>query len=136
MLKIPAVIYDKMINHCKSELPDEACGILAGKDDTISEIYCMENIAKSPESFLMNPKEQLQVAKDLRKKNLKILAIFHSHPSTPAKPSEKDISMAFYEDLLYVIISLKDKEPVTRVFSIKNQNIKEVPYYTDTLNKM
>ncbi len=127
MLKIPVAIYEKMIDYCKSELPNEACGILGGKDNTVTEIYCMENIEKSPESFLMNPKEQLQVIKDLRKKDLAMIAIFHSHPATPARPSKKDISMAFYEDIYYIILSLQNHPPVVKSFRIKADEVTEVP---------
>lgn len=127
MLKIPRVIHDKMIKHCQSELPNEACGILGGKDNLVTEIYCMENIEKSPESFLMNPKEQLQVTKDLRKKDLTMLAIFHSHPSSPARPSSKDISMAFYEDVSYIIVSLQEKNPQIKAFNIREEKVEEVP---------
>lgn len=70
MIIIPKNIFDKMIKHSLSEFPNEACGILAGKENMISEIYIMENIEKSPESFLMKPQEQLLVFKDIRKKKL------------------------------------------------------------------
>ncbi len=126
MIKIPVSIKQKMVSHCLSQLPNEACGILAGQDNTVTHIYLMENIEKSPESFLMDPKEQLQVFKDIRAKNLKMIAIFHSHPYTPARPSEKDIKMAFYPDIYYIIISFEKIPPSMKAFEIKDSNVKEV----------
>lgn len=125
MLKIPENIYNKMISHCISELPNEACGILAGIKNVVNKIYMMTNIEKSPESFLMDPKEQIQVLKDIRESKLEMLAIFHSHPSTPARPSQKDIKMAFYEDIYYIIISLKGLVPETKAFKIYDNSVKE-----------
>ncbi len=128
MLKIPSTIYDKMIKHCQSELPNEACGILGGKENIITEIYCMENIEKSPESFLMNPKEQIRVIKELRDKELDMKAIYHSHPFSPARPSKKDIDMAFYDKVYYLIISFSSENPEIKVFSIVNKKAEEIAF--------
>lgn len=118
---------DEMIFHCRENYPNEACGIMAGKNREVSKIYKMTNIEKSSVSYFMDSKEQFSVMKDIRENNLSMLAIFHSHPSSPAYPSVKDVSLAFYEDAVYVIVSLIEKEPVVKSFSIKaGGEIKEV----------
>jgi len=119
-----------MIAHCKEAAPNEACGILAGKGSAIGgevlKIYKMTNIEKSPVSYFMDSQEQFKVMKDIRENNLSMLAIFHSHPSSQAFPSEKDKSLAFYDDCVYIIVSLADKEPVAMGFSMRESVIKEV----------
>jgi proteasome lid subunit RPN8/RPN11 len=125
-LYISRAIFDEMISHCRENFLNEACGILAGKDEDVSKIYKMTNIEKSPVSYFMDSKEQFKVMKDIRENNLAMLAIFHSHPSSPAYPSAKDVSLAFYEDCIYVIVSLIEKEPVVKGFLIKEGNIKEI----------
>lgn len=127
MIIIPKKIYDKMVEHAISELPNEACGILAGKQNIVSEIYTMENIDKSPDSFFMKPAEQLMVIRDLRRKKIDMISIYHSHPNSPARPSKKDIEMAFYEDVNYIIISLQNKIPVIKAFKIINNEFSETP---------
>jgi len=51
---------EKMVSHCSSELPIQACGIVAGQDNTVTHIYLMENIVNNPESFLMDPKNSFK----------------------------------------------------------------------------
>ena len=86
----------------------------------------MTNIEKSPVSYLMDSKEQFRVMKDMREKSLSMIAIFHSHPASAAYPSPRDVSLAFYEEAVYVIVSLAGKEPEVKAFSIREGKIREV----------
>ncbi len=118
--------YEKLIEHCKNELPNEACAILAGKGNNITDVYLMENAQKQPDNFLMKPEEQFKVIKDIRKKDLEMLGIFHSHPDSPARPSSRDISMAFYPEVVYFILSLENREaPALKGFKINEQKVSE-----------
>lgn len=125
-LLIPLTIWDEMISISREAFPYEACGILAGKGAEVSKIYKMTNIEKSPVSYFMDSKEQFKVMKDIRENGLSMLAIFHSHPSSPAYPSAKDISLAFYDDCIYVIASLIEKEPTVKGFLIREGKVREV----------
>ncbi len=124
-LIIPDIVFTEMLVHCKAGYPNEACGILAGKGSEVSKIYKMANTEKSPVSYFMDSKEQFQVMKDMRDNKLSMLAIFHSHPSSGAYPSAKDVSLAFYEECVYIIVSLIENEPVAKGFVIKEGEIKE-----------
>lgn len=115
-----------MLAHCKTGCPNEACGILAGNGNEVSKIYKMTNIENSPVTYMLDSREQFKVMKDMRENNLSMLAIFHSHPSSAAYPSAKDVSLAFYEDCVYIIVSLMEKKPVVKGFSIKEGNIEEI----------
>lgn len=126
MFKINKALLDEVILNCKKEFPNEACGILAGKDGVVQKIYPMTNIEKSPKRYLMEPKEQLMVMKEMRKDNLDMLAIYHSHTASAAYPSRTDVEMAFYQDILYMIISLRDKiNPEVSAFKILDDKIIE-----------
>lgn len=77
---------------------------------------------------MMEPQEQFKVAKDIREQGLKMLAIYHSHPKSPARPSAEDIRMALTPDVIYVIVSLENENhPVTKGFIIENDNVTEIP---------
>jgi [CysO sulfur-carrier protein]-S-L-cysteine hydrolase len=118
-LILPHDIYEKIISHCKSVYPKEACGILAGKNDVIERVYEMTNIENSTVSYLMEPKEQFRVMKEMRNHGEKMIAIYHSHPHSSAYPSNKDVNLASYPDSAYIIVSLADKEkPEIRAFEI------------------
>lgn len=128
-LVISRTNYIKIIKHCQQKKPDEACGIMTGicmKDDGIvKEVNIMNNLKKSSKEYLMDPEEQFAVFKRMRDNNLKLISIYHSHPDTKAVPSLKDIEMAYYKEALYSIISLKEEQPVFRVFSIDSENYHE-----------
>ncbi|MBK5275929.1 MAG: M67 family metallopeptidase [Desulfuromonadales bacterium] len=111
MLRIPQNIHDDLIAHAKEGFPLEVCGILGGTGDTVSAIYRMTNTDASNEHFMMDPKEQFSVVKDLRAKGVSMLAIYHSHPESPARPSQEDIRLALTPDVSHVIISLAGAEP-------------------------
>lgn len=130
-LVIPGHIFEEMVSHCRAGYPEEACGILAGKEGEVSKIYRMTNIERSPVSYFMDPKEQFSVMKDMRENGLSMVAIFHSHPSSAAYPSARDVSLAFYDDCLYVIVGLAESLPAVKAFSIKEGRIEE----TDILVK-
>lgn len=118
---------DKIISHCRSEFPNEACGILSGKDNIVEKVYKMTNIDKSNVSYMMDPKEQFQVMKEMRNYSDKMVAIYHSHPHSPAFPSAKDVNLAFYSDAIYLIVGLIDSErPEIKAFEIIEGKISEV----------
>lgn len=126
MLILKKDLSEKIIEYCDKEFPDETCGILAGKRDKIEMAYSMKNMDKSPMSYFMDPKEQLKAMKDIREQGLEMLAIYHSHTFSQAYPSAKDIELAFYPDVSYMIISLADKKtPVLRSFKIQGGDIRE-----------
>ena len=108
MIRIPQHIHDKLIAHAREGFPLEVCGILGGIGNQVSALYRMTNTDASNEHFMMDPKEQFAVVKDLRAKGLAMLAIYHSHPETPARPSEEDIRLALTPEVSYLIISLAD----------------------------
>lgn len=115
-----------MISLCRQAYPNEACGILAGKGNEVLKIYKMANIENSPVSYLTDSMEQFKVMKDMRENNLSMVAIFHSHPSSAAYPSRRDVNLAFYQDTAYVVVGLAEKEPVVKAFSIREGDIKEI----------
>ena len=124
MLKIPVSVYDDLIAHATEGFPLEVCGILGGTGDTVSAIYRMTNTDASNEHFMMEPKEQFAVVKDLRARGLAMLAIYHSHPESPARPSEEDIKLALTPDVSYVIVSLAEAGlPVVKSYKIDSGNV-------------
>jgi len=119
MLKIPQHIHDDIIAHAREGFPLEVCGILGGNAGEVSAIYRMTNTDQSNEHFMMDPREQFAVIKELRAKGLEMSAIYHSHPETPARPSEEDIRLALTPDVSYLIVSLMEPElPVLKSFKI------------------
>lgn len=122
--------FDKIVEHCKSGLPNESCGLLGGiiedNKKIVKKLYFLTNIDKSPEHFSMEPKEQFTAVKDMRANKFVMLGNFHSHPSSPARMSEEDKRLAFDTNLSYLILSLAENEPVLKSFKIdKNHQVEQ-----------
>ena len=120
MISLKRDVYNQIVAHAKADLPNEACGYLAGLDGIVTLGYQLTNIDHSPEHFSFDPAEQFKTVKDARGKGLQILANYHSHPETPSRPSQEDIRLAFDPNILYFIISLAQQEPVVKAFQIIN----------------
>ncbi|MCM8799435.1 MAG: M67 family metallopeptidase [Candidatus Omnitrophica bacterium] len=112
------------MSHSKKEFPREACGILAGKNKEVKRVYKVTNIEKNPYLFFMDPKEQLKIMNQINTSGLKILGIYHSHTDGSVYPSTRDIELAFYPKVSYLIVSLKDNLQI-KSFKIKEGRFKE-----------
>ena len=127
MLQIKKHIIQQIIVNAQKDLPNETCGYLAGNNGVITEIYPLTNIDHSPEHFSFDPYEQFATVKDARNKGLDIIANYHSHPSTPARPSVEDIRLAFDSTIRYFIVSLATEIPDVKAFIIKDGIVEKEP---------
>ncbi|RMH35355.1 MAG: M67 family peptidase [Nitrospirae bacterium] len=163
-LTIPHTIWNEMIAHAKECAPHECCGMLAGTDGTVLAHYRITNILQNltdqelsrfdgaklrdlqcllPEeradiAFQMDAREMALAQKDIRAKGFQLQAFYHSHTSSPARPSQTDITIAmefesYREKLgipqpLHIIISLADEDrPDIKAFRIADHASVEVP---------
>ena len=55
-----------------------------------------------------------------------LIGVWHSHTHTDAYPSDTDVRQAAEPGWIYVIVSLKHPEPVTRAYRIRDGEIAEV----------
>ena len=125
MIKLSKADYNKIIAHAESELPNEACGLIAGnidgKNKEITKVYFLTNTDHSNEHFSLDPREQLAAVKDMRKNGLIPLGNWHSHPESPSRPSDEDKRLAYDSKASYMILSLMDREsPVLNSFRISS----------------
>ena len=124
MLRIPKALYDEVIAHCRRTYPKEACGILAGRESVVEQIYPMTNVEDSPIGYAMDPKEQLRVEKLMRSRNQRMLGIYHSHTASEAYPSSVDVRLAISPEVSYVLVSLKNREqPTCKSYRIQESTI-------------
>lgn len=91
--------------------PHECCGILGGRSNgvrrTVTGIFPARNErADSPRNrYLISPEFHLRVHRDLAARREEIVGFFHSHPDSPARPSEYDREHA-WPWYSYVIVSV------------------------------
>ena len=128
---------NEIIVHCKGTYPSEACGILVGGENTIGKVYKIRNISNNSQvTYEMSPQEQLICEKEIKEAGLKIIGIYHSHPSSEAYPSQTDVMRAFwpgdpdmpaYPEAFYMIVGPVDGDTKVRAFKIDaGHTIKEI----------
>ena len=136
MFKISRSDLQTIIEHCEAAYPNEACGILGGRDGRVEKVYCMTNARPGPAAYEMDPEEQFRVMKDIREAGLAMVGMFHSHPGGHAYPSSVDVEKAYwpgtrlpnYPSAVYVIVSLLDRaNPVARGYLIEEGTVSEIP---------
>ena len=70
MLILKQEDYNKIVDHAKKGLPNEACGLLGGYVEgdkrVVTDVYLLRNVDESREHFSMDPAEQLAAIKDIR----------------------------------------------------------------------
>ena len=126
-MKIHRATYDEIVRQARQELPDESCGYLLGTGDTVTANYRMTNADHSPEHFSFLPPEQFAAVRFARSHGLKILGNWHSHPSSPSRPSQEDIRLAYDPSILYFILSLAAETPVFNAFRIVKGQVEKLP---------
>lgn len=117
-------LYDEIVKWAKEHFPEEACGLIAGIEENgereIKKVYYLENMDHDENHFTLNPKEQLKAIKNMRENGYKLLGNWHSHPSSPSRPSAEDIALAYDSKVSYMILSLMANNLVINSFHIED----------------
>ncbi len=104
-----------LVAHARAESPNEACGLIAGTaaiaaDGVATRWLPARNRAASPLRYEIHPDDLIRAVLALDDAGESIWAIVHSHVRSPARPSPTDVSLAFYPDALYVLVSISPAE--------------------------
>jgi len=118
-MRIPETIIETILAQGERESPNEACGYLAGTAGEVKTTIPMTNADHSPEHFSLDPREQFAAVRQARAEGLEILAVYHTHPATPARPSPEDIRLAYDPAIIYVIVSLVPGRREAKAFRIR-----------------
>jgi proteasome lid subunit RPN8/RPN11 len=100
---IPPEIRAELERHARAEEPNEACGLVAFRDGTAERYIPAENAAASPYRFELETDPQNWFLEDEGYE----LAVFHSHLSSPPRPSRTDVeNIGLWDGRPYLILSL------------------------------
>jgi proteasome lid subunit RPN8/RPN11 len=124
---------DQIFAYALAAAPAECCGLIGGTNDGIAKsIYSLRNLAPDKSvSYEAAPEDLFAAQRQMRGRDEKLLAIYHSHPrSASPAPSETDVRLAYYPEAVYFIIGLAGPQPVARAFRIseREQRWEEVEY--------
>jgi proteasome lid subunit RPN8/RPN11 len=126
-MRIPPGLRQEMLDHLLACLPEEGCGLLAGREGVAEAVLPVENELHSPVRYRMRGQAQLRAFQHLETGGLDLLAIFHSHPSGPAAPSATDIAEFCYPGVLTLIAAPEEGTWKLRAFAIGVGSCREVP---------
>ena len=120
-LTIPTHLWQEMLGHLQRVYPEEGCGLLGGIQNQALRHYPTTNV--EPENkhcrYLIDSRQQLEAEEEIEAHGLELLAIYHSHPKSPAYPSPTDVSTAYYPAAFYVLVSFADyAHPDLRAYKI------------------
>jgi proteasome lid subunit RPN8/RPN11 len=133
MLRLSSRVWQAMVGRAYDALPEEACGLVAGdaRSGRVRHFYPCTNVAHSSRVYTVDPGEHLRADRDAERRGLEILGVFHSHTHTDPYPSPTDVAQAPDPSWHYLIVSLRDGEPMLRSFRIREGQIEEEPVALD-----
>lgn len=115
-MRISQAHWDELVAHAREEEPNECCGYMRLTDGTVAQVTRAENIYHAPTRFELDAKSVL-AANELDDEGHGV-AVYHSHPRSPAEPSQTDINVAQYPHWTYLIVSLAQAEAQVRAWRI------------------
>jgi len=125
-MRLAPALLEEMVEHARREAPNECCGMIGGRAEEALRVYPATNVEHSPLRFMIDPKEQLEIDRELERAGLELAAIYHSHTRTEPRPSQTDISFArLWPGVLWLIVGLSGEEPEVRLWRIDDGQVRE-----------
>ncbi len=132
-LVVPARLHDAMLRHALDERPRECCGLLAGTVadgvGRVVERYPLVNEARSSVNYEPEGRSLIAAHRAMWGRGLDVLAVYHSHPTSPPVPSKTDLAGNGYgEHAVHLIVSLKGEAPSVRGWWLAETDYREAEW--------
>jgi proteasome lid subunit RPN8/RPN11 len=89
--------------------PDEACGMLLGHGNRVTETHSARNIHPTPQThFEIDPQALIDAHRAARQGGPGVLGYYHSHPTGRAEPSATDRALASGDGRVWAIAAGSD----------------------------
>ncbi|HEY4684381.1 MAG TPA: M67 family metallopeptidase [Candidatus Acidoferrales bacterium] len=126
-IRVCQSVMKSMLEEARRHHPLECCGLLAGRQGLITDIYPATNALESPVAFEIPPEELFRFFREMRNRGLEHLGIYHSHPSGDTHPSAQDVERAYYPDVAYfVVVSHREARTACAAFSIRDGQVRKM----------
>jgi proteasome lid subunit RPN8/RPN11 len=113
-----------LIGQARAEAPLECCGMLAGRIEggagVVQAQYPLPNEAASPKECVSEARATFDATRDMDRRGLVVLAVYHSHPSTAPVPSKTDLERNYSQNVVTVIVSLQTDPPCVRAWWLRD----------------
>jgi proteasome lid subunit RPN8/RPN11 len=116
MLRIAQTFIEQIHKHGIRDYPNECCGALLGRDETgdrtvLGLLPLVNQRNDSPRNRFSITSEDVRLAeKEAKAKGWELIGWYHSHPDSPARPSEFDREHA-WPWYSYIIFQVAEREP-------------------------
>lgn len=120
---IPEAELARLKEHVLTGYPEEVCGLLAGAVPQeqaalkwVKRAVAVANVKEENRErrYLVDPKQYLQLEREVEREGLRVVGIYHSHPDHPARPSAFDLECAWpWFSYLIVGVSRAGIEDIT-----------------------
>jgi proteasome lid subunit RPN8/RPN11 len=115
MIRIEPDPWRVMLDHARASYPDECCGAMLGRVADASKLVTaalpLENVFPGPrrQRYQVRPENLLEAEREGRRRGLKLIGIYHSHPDREAYFSTADLqnSCPWYS---FLILSIRGGE--------------------------
>ena len=126
-LIIPISIRKKILEQAEQQSPQEACGLLSGTGKRIRHHFPMTNTLHSTNRFLLDGKEMIMAFEWIEDHGQNLLAIYHSHPTGPSRPSQTDLNEDHYPEVVKIIVSNTTSKWELKGFIMNDEKYDEIP---------
>ena len=107
MVVVPAATRRALEEHAQTEAPNEACGVVVFRDEVAERYIPGRNAAASPYRFELDVPPETWFLEDDGYE----LAVFHSHLSSPPRPSRTDVeNVGLWAGRPYLIYTVRTGE--------------------------
>jgi proteasome lid subunit RPN8/RPN11 len=133
-VRLPRPLLEAMIAQALAERPNECCGLLAGtiaaekgiaRIGRVVERYPLVNALASPTEYESEARGMFEAVRAMRRLGLDVVAVYHSHPTSEAAPSKKDLARNYSPDVMNFIISLATNPPTVRGWWLTESDFRE-----------
>jgi proteasome lid subunit RPN8/RPN11 len=131
-LVIAQGLLDRIVEHARREAPNECCGLVAVRDGVVTGVEEAQNVAASPFRFEVDGLELHHRLTEIEDRGDELGAIYHSHTRSDPYPSQTDVNFAAnWPGVEWLIVGLRDGEPVVRHYRIEDGRVTEAELRVD-----
>src|SRR5215208_3273611 len=116
MISIAENLLSEIREHGVRDYPYECCGLLLGRfgpeGKLVTETYPISNAREESAKrnrFLITPEELIRGERYARGQDIEVVGFYHSHPDSPAVPSQYDLEHA-WPTYSYIIVSTSEEQ--------------------------
>jgi proteasome lid subunit RPN8/RPN11 len=107
-LTVGRAVHDRLLDLAREGAPEEICGVLGGREGSVTHAEAVPNVASTPETrYELAPAETVEAIDRLETDGTH-LGFYHSHPRGPPRPSATDEAEAMWPGYVYCIVSVPE----------------------------